>query len=97
MHSRTQLLDRVWGNYVFVGEHTVDVCIRKLRVVLADTPRDGLIQTMHDGGYRLVAGTGDATATYATEAISMQLEAATHKAELPAYGCVPTTRPLDPV
>lgn len=56
VHSRTQLLDRVWGDHVFVGERTVDVHIRKLRVALAGTTSDGLIQTVRGGGYRLVAG-----------------------------------------
>lgn len=96
VHSRTQLLDRVWGNHVFVGERTVDVHVRKLRVALAGTPCDGLIQTVRGGGYRLVAGTGGTTAAHAAEAIGMQLEAATRKAELPAYGRVPATRSLGP-
>ena len=96
VHSRTQLLDRVWGNHVFVGERTVDVHVRKLRVALAGTPCDGLIQTVRGGGYRLVVGTGGATAAHAAEAIGMQLEAATRKAELPAYGRVPATRSLGP-
>lgn len=54
VHSRTQLLDRVWGNNVFVGERTVDVHIRKLRVALEGTLCDGLIQTVRGGGYRLM-------------------------------------------
>jgi len=93
VHSRTQLLDRVWGNHVFVGERTVDVHVRKLRVALAGTPCDGLIQTVRGGGYRLVVGTG-ATAAHAADAIGMQLDAATRKAELPAYGRLPTSRSL---
>ena len=31
VHSRTQLLDQVWGDHVFVEERTVDVHIRRLR------------------------------------------------------------------
>lgn len=54
VHSRTQLLDRVWGNNVFVGERTVDVHIRKLRVALEGTLCDGLIQTVRGAGYRLM-------------------------------------------
>jgi two-component system phosphate regulon response regulator PhoB len=54
VHSRTQLLDRVWGNHVFVGERTVDVHIRKLRVALEGTLCDGLIQTVRGAGYRLM-------------------------------------------
>ena len=38
--SRTQLLDQVWGDHVFVEERTVDVHIRRLRKALeADVPR----------------------------------------------------------
>lgn len=94
VHSRTQLLDRVWGNHVFVGERTVDVHVRKLRVALAGTPCDGLIQTVRGGGYRLVVGTSGATALHAAEAIGMQLETATRKSELPSYGHMPTSRSL---
>jgi two-component system phosphate regulon response regulator PhoB len=90
VHSRTQLLDRVWGNHVFVGERTVDVHVRKLRVALAGTPCDGLIQTVRGGGYRLMVGTGAALKAQPAEAIGAQLEAAARKPELPAYGRVPT-------
>ena len=31
VYSRSQLLDRVWGDHVFVEERTVDVHIRRLR------------------------------------------------------------------
>jgi len=41
-----------------------------------------------------VAGTGGTTAAHAAEAIGMQLEAATRKAELPSYGHMPTSRSL---
>ena len=34
VHSRTQLLDQVWGDHVFVEERTVDVHIRRLRKAL---------------------------------------------------------------
>lgn len=54
VHSRGQLLDRVWGNNVFVGERTVDVHIRKLRVALEGTLCDGLIETVRGAGYRLM-------------------------------------------
>ncbi len=90
VHSRTQLLDRVWGNHVFVGERTVDVHVRKLRVALAGTPCDGLIQAVRGGGDRLMVGTGAALKAQPAEAIGAQLEAAARKPELPAYGRVPT-------
>jgi DNA-binding response OmpR family regulator len=31
VHSRSQLLDQVWGDHVFVEERTVDVHIKRLR------------------------------------------------------------------
>jgi two-component system phosphate regulon response regulator PhoB len=55
VHSRTQLLDRVWGDHVFVEERTVDVHIRRLRKALEPTGLDALIQTVRGTGYRLSA------------------------------------------
>ena len=52
VHSRSQLLDKVWGDHVFVEERTVDVHIRRLRSVLEATGHDGLIQTVRGSGYR---------------------------------------------
>jgi two-component system phosphate regulon response regulator PhoB len=56
VHSRTQLLDQVWGDHVFVEERTVDVHIRRLRKALEPSEHDGLIQTVRGAGYRLSAG-----------------------------------------
>jgi len=53
VHSRTQLLDQVWGDHVFVEERTVDVHIRRLRKALEPSEHDGLIQTVRGAGYRL--------------------------------------------
>ncbi|HEY7758910.1 MAG TPA: phosphate regulon transcriptional regulator PhoB [Burkholderiales bacterium] len=53
VHSRTQLLDQVWGDHVFVEERTVDVHIRRLRKALEPSAHDGLIQTVRGAGYRL--------------------------------------------
>jgi two-component system, OmpR family, phosphate regulon response regulator PhoB len=50
--SRSQLLDRVWGDQVFVEERTVDVHIRRLRKNLATTGHDQLLQTVRGVGYR---------------------------------------------
>ncbi len=50
--TRRQLLDNVWGTNVYVEERTVDVHIRRLRVVLADSGLDGLVQTVRGAGYR---------------------------------------------
>ena len=55
VHSRTQLLDQVWGDHVFVEERTVDVHIRRLRKALEETGHDRLIQTVRGSGYRLSA------------------------------------------
>jgi two-component system phosphate regulon response regulator PhoB len=53
VHSRTQLLDQVWGDHVFVEERTVDVHIRRLRKALEPSLQDRLIQTVRGAGYRL--------------------------------------------
>jgi len=53
VHSRTQLLDQVWGDHVFVEERTVDVHIRRLRKTLEPSGQDVLIQTVRGSGYRL--------------------------------------------
>jgi two-component system, OmpR family, phosphate regulon response regulator PhoB len=53
VHSRSQLLDQVWGDHVFVEERTVDVHIRRLRGALEASGLDRLIQTVRGSGYRL--------------------------------------------
>jgi len=55
VYSRSQLLDQVWGDHVFVEERTVDVHIRRLRSALEPTGHDSLIQTVRGAGYRLSA------------------------------------------
>ena len=55
VHSRTQLLDQVWGDHVFVEERTVDVHIRRLRQALAPSGHDALVETVRGAGYRLAA------------------------------------------
>jgi len=50
-YSRAQLLDKVWGNTVYVEERTVDVHIRRLRRILADSQHDNLLQTVRGEGY----------------------------------------------
>jgi len=50
--SRTQLLDNVWGNEVYVEERTVDVHIRRLRKALEMAQHDHMIQTVRGAGYR---------------------------------------------
>ena len=53
VHSRTQLLDQVWGDHVYIEERTVDVHIRRLRVALEPFGVDQLIETVRGSGYRL--------------------------------------------
>ena len=53
VHGRSQLLDQVWGDHVFVEERTVDVHIRRLRAALETTGHDNLIQTVRGSGYRI--------------------------------------------
>lgn len=56
VYSRGQLLDRVWGDHVFVEERTVDVHIRRLRKALQLVGKDDLIQTVRGSGYRFSVG-----------------------------------------
>jgi two-component system phosphate regulon response regulator PhoB len=53
VHSRSQLLDQVWGDHVYIEERTVDVHIRRLRLALEPTGQDRLIETVRGSGYRL--------------------------------------------
>ncbi|MBC8007354.1 MAG: phosphate regulon transcriptional regulator PhoB [Prolixibacteraceae bacterium] len=52
VYSRTQLLDFVWGDHVFIEERTVDVHIRRLRSALAPSQHDDFIHTVRGSGYR---------------------------------------------
>ncbi len=52
VYSRSQLLDQVWGDHVFVEERTVDVHIRRLRQALEPSGCDVMIQTVRGSGYR---------------------------------------------
>lgn len=51
-YSRSQLLDQVWGDQVYVEERTVDVHVRRLRKALEPTGHDRLLQTVRGVGYR---------------------------------------------
>ncbi|MBX3634421.1 MAG: phosphate regulon transcriptional regulator PhoB [Rubrivivax sp.] len=53
VHSRAQLLDRVWGDHVFIEERTVDVHVKRLREALAPVNCSSLIETVRGAGYRL--------------------------------------------
>jgi two-component system, OmpR family, phosphate regulon response regulator PhoB len=55
VHSRSQVLDRVWGDRVFVEDRTVDVHIRRLRRALSESGHEEMIQTVRGVGYRFSA------------------------------------------
>ncbi|TFV99550.1 response regulator [Oxalobacteraceae bacterium OM1] len=49
--SRSQLLDKVWGDHVVIEERTVDVHVLRLRKALKEA--DSLIRTVRSVGYML--------------------------------------------
>jgi len=49
--SRSQLLDKVWGDHAVIEERTVDVHVLRLRKVLKES--EGLIKTVRSVGYML--------------------------------------------
>jgi two-component system phosphate regulon response regulator PhoB len=51
VHSRSQLLDKVWGDHVFIEERTVDVHVKRLRESLGDAGQ--MVETVRGAGYRL--------------------------------------------
>ena len=53
VHSRAQLLDRVWGDHVFIEERTVDVHVKRLREALQPVKCAQMIETVRGAGYRL--------------------------------------------
>lgn len=53
VHSRAQLLDRVWGDHVFIEERTVDVHVKRLREALEPVNCSRMIETVRGAGYRL--------------------------------------------
>lgn len=53
VHSRGQLLDKVWGDHVFIEERTVDVHIKRLREALGEAAP--MVETVRGTGYRLSA------------------------------------------
>lgn len=50
--SRGELIDRVWGQSVYIEERTVDVHIRRLREALEPSGYDQRVQTVRGAGYR---------------------------------------------
>lgn len=53
VHSRSQLLDRVWGDHVFIEERTVDVHVKRLREALG--AGGAMVETVRGAGYRITA------------------------------------------
>jgi two-component system phosphate regulon response regulator PhoB len=51
-YTRSQILDKVWGDNTYVEERTVDVHIRRLRKLLTPSGHDAFIQTVRGVGYR---------------------------------------------
>jgi two-component system, OmpR family, phosphate regulon response regulator PhoB len=58
VHSRPQLLDRVWGDHVFIEERTVDVHVKRLREALSAVQCAHLVETVRGAGYRLTHRVG---------------------------------------
>lgn len=59
VHSRAQLLDKVWGDHVFIEERTVDVHVKRLREALGMAGQ--MVETVRGAGYRLTVQTPVAT------------------------------------
>jgi two-component system, OmpR family, phosphate regulon response regulator PhoB len=53
VHSRAMLLDKVWGDHVFIEERTVDVHVKRLREALGEA--GAMVETVRGAGYRLTA------------------------------------------
>jgi len=53
VHSRGQLLDKVWGDHVYIEERTVDVHVKRLRESLLQA--GAMVETVRGVGYRLTA------------------------------------------
>lgn len=52
VHTRSQLLDAVWGTTTYVEERSVDAYIGRLRSLLEPEGQAGLIETVRGVGYR---------------------------------------------
>ncbi|MEY2685101.1 MAG: phosphate regulon transcriptional regulatory protein PhoB [Pseudomonadota bacterium] len=53
VHTRGNLLDRIWGDHVFIEERTVDVHVKRLRESLGEAGT--MVETVRGAGYRLTA------------------------------------------
>jgi two-component system phosphate regulon response regulator PhoB len=54
VYSRSQLLDYVWGENIYIEERTVDVHILRLRKLLKQFNVDNMLQTVRGSGYRFI-------------------------------------------
>lgn len=55
VHTRSQLLDNVWGRQAYLDERTVDTHVGRLRSALQPSGHQEHIQTVRGSGYRFVA------------------------------------------
>lgn len=55
VHTRSQLLDKVWGNHAVLDERTVDAHVGRLRNALQPSGHQEHIETVRGTGYRFVA------------------------------------------
>jgi two-component system phosphate regulon response regulator PhoB len=51
VHTRGMLLDKIWGDHVYIEERTVDVHVKRLRESLGDA--GSMIETVRGAGYRM--------------------------------------------
>jgi two-component system phosphate regulon response regulator PhoB len=61
VHKRTQVLDRVWGDHVFIEERTVDVHVKRLREALRHAGVESVVETVRGAGYRFNAKAPEST------------------------------------
>jgi two-component system phosphate regulon response regulator PhoB len=55
VHTRSQLLDQVWGRHAVLDERTVDTHVGRLRNALQPSGQQQRIETVRGSGYRFVA------------------------------------------
>ena len=66
VHSRSALLDKVWGDHVFIEERTVDVHVKRLREALGAA--GSMVETVRGSGYRLTGLSSTSTLSVASAA-----------------------------
>jgi two-component system phosphate regulon response regulator PhoB len=58
VHTRSQLLDQVWGRHAVLDERTVDAHVGRLRNALLPSGHQQRIETVRGSGYRFAAWAG---------------------------------------